>query len=176
MSEVEKHYATDKSGTAGRRAGQPGERGGSETGAFKQASDAVSGTVSQAKGAAREAYGQARERTRDAADWAGERYEDASRNLVYARRRSAAHLGRSRRSVEDFVEENPIMVGVAGLAVGLLVGALLPSTRGENRTFGRYADEVKDQGMRYAQDVVHQGRQLVEENLGRVTQPAGQQG
>ncbi len=100
-----------------------------------------------------------------ASDWASDQYESASRNVTYARRRSAAEFNRSRQTVEGFVEENPIMVGVVGLAAGLLIGALLPTTRRENQYFGRYADEVRSEGYRYAHDAVEQGRHLLEENL-----------
>jgi hypothetical protein len=65
------------------------------------------------------------------------------------------------------------MVGVVGLAAGLLVGALLPTTRRENQVFGRYADEVREQGMRYARELAEQGKSLVEENLQAVSPGAG---
>ena len=90
-----------------------------------------------------------------------------------AGRRSSAQLARHRRGIEGFVEENPVMVGVVGLAAGLLVGALLPTTRRENQVFGRYADEVREQGMRYARELAEQGKSLVEENLQAVSQGTG---
>ena len=46
------------------------------------------------------------------------------------------------------------------------IRALLPNPRRENQVFGRYADEVRDQGLRYARDLAQQGKQFVEENLG----------
>src|SRR3712207_8903503 len=58
------------------------------------------------------------------------------------------------------------MVGVMGLAAGLVIGALLPRTRQEDRAFGRWADEVREQGMRYARDATQRGREYVEEALG----------
>lgn len=153
MNEVEKHYAGQDA---------DGRRSGSDTGA--------SGAVETAK----RAVGNARESLEDAYEgatsWASERYDRATRTTSYATRRSAAELSRHRHTVEEFVEENPIMVGVAGLAVGLLVGALLPITRRENQYLGRYADEVKEQGLRYAQQLAEQGRSMVEENLGRLPQ------
>ncbi|WP_375459382.1 hypothetical protein [uncultured Enterovirga sp.] len=111
-----------------------------------------------------------RDRYGKATSWASENVDSVSRNATYARRRSAAEFNRGRRTVESFVEENPIMVGVVGVAAGLLIGALLPGTRRENQYFGRYADEVRDQGMRYAQEVAEQGRHVVEENLSRLSQ------
>ena len=58
-----------------------------------------------------------------------------------------------------------MMVGVIGLAAGLVIGALLPRTRQEDRTLGRWADEVRDQGMRYARDMAHRGREMIDETF-----------
>ena len=70
---------------------------------------------------------------------------------------------RARHGVERFIQENPVLVGVMGLAAGLVIGALLPRTRQEDRTFGRWADEVREQGARYARDMTQRGREYVEE-------------
>lgn len=162
MSEVDKHYgAFDEDGPARRsppRSGIPGARPGN---VISSATD----QAVRALGDARHTLGEAYE---TAADWAGESYAEAARRVRYARRRSEIEMGRSRQSVEAFVEDNPIMVGVAGLALGLLAGALLPGTRREDRYLGPYADDVKAQGLRYAQDLAEQGRNAVEENLRQV--------
>lgn len=167
MSEVDKHYAT---GPAGRQASgvsrpQAG-RAGDDDAFTSKAAQATGGAGETVKGAAE----WSRERYGDAAEWVGDSYESVSRNATYARRRSAAEFDRGRRTVESFVEENPIMIGVVGLAAGLLIGALIPGTRRENQYLGRYADEIRDQGVRYAREMAEQGRHLVEENIGRLSQ------
>lgn len=175
MSEVDKHYATGPV-PSGRRPGQgaPGGRspsGRDGDGSPMAAAARVAGSVRASVGDAYENAGEwSRDRYGKAASWASENVESVSRNTTYARRRSAAEFNRGRRTVESFVEENPIMVGVVGVAAGLLIGALLPGTRRENQYFGRYADEVRDQGLRYAQEVAEQGRHVVEENLSRLSQ------
>jgi hypothetical protein len=45
------------------------------------------------------------------------------------------------------------------------LGALLPRTRRENEFFGEWADEVRNQGMRYAREAAHRGREYVEETF-----------
>lgn len=169
MSEVDKHYATEPAG-AGRR--EPPQRGGEAGGGSPlETASRVAGSVRDSIDDAYEnATDWSRSRYREASSWASRNLDDVSRNATYARRRSAAEFNRGRQSVESFVEENPIMVGVVGLAAGLLLGALLPGTRRENQYFGRYADEVRDQGFRYARDVAEQGRTLVEENIQRMSQ------
>lgn len=165
MTEVEKHYGMD--GPQGRSDADDGEGGRLKSAAAAAAKasgrvrDAVGGTVDQAASWSRNRYD-------GASGWASDTIEDASRRATYMRRKSAVHATRGWRNVEHFVDENPIMIGVVGLAAGLLAGALIPGTRRENQYFGRYADEVRDQGMRYVQDVAEQGRTLVEDNLHRI--------
>jgi hypothetical protein len=65
--------------------------------------------------------------------------------------------------VQNYVSENPMVVGLVGLAAGLLLGALLPRTRRENEAFGEWSDEVRNQGVRYARDAASRGREYVEE-------------
>ncbi|TXN60868.1 hypothetical protein FV228_22235, partial [Methylobacterium sp. WL18] len=48
---------------------------------------------------------------------------------------------------------------------GLLLGALLPRTRQEDRNIGPWADEVRDQGLRYAREVTSMGREFVQTAL-----------
>ena len=103
----------------------------------------------------------------DAADWGRDKLRSASRTASGIERKASRHLKGGRSGAEAFVADNPIMVGVVGLAAGFLVGALLPSTRRENRVFGRYADEVRDQGIRYARDLAEQGKHYVEDSLER---------
>jgi ElaB/YqjD/DUF883 family membrane-anchored ribosome-binding protein len=173
MNEVEKHYATqgsadgpgDKGGRTGSTPSSPAEIARSAidqaVSSARSGLKGVSDTADTAKRNAGDAY-------EKASSWASDSYGSAARNADYARRRSAEELARTRRNVGEFVESNPIMIGVAGLALGLLVGALLPNTRRENKVFGRYADEVRDQGKRYARELAEQGRQLVEEGLDTV--------
>jgi ElaB/YqjD/DUF883 family membrane-anchored ribosome-binding protein len=122
---------------------------------------------------------QARERADeaydDAKEWMRETYESASSWASDAmggsnrpgpgRRRSMGNIGSTRRNVQEYVAQNPVMVGLVGLAAGLLLGALLPRTRRENEMFGEWADEVREQGMRYAHDMTQRGREFVEESF-----------
>lgn len=175
MSEVENHYGHDAAHrpSAPRHAAEPAS--GAQAILSKVTDSAAKVTDKAVRGAdtVRRAAGQAYDQ---ASDWASDNLDSASRNATYARRRTAAELNRGRRNVESFVEGNPVMVGVAGLAAGLLLGALLPGTRQENRYLGRYADEVRNQGIRYAQDVAEQGRTILEENLKQVKQGLAEAG
>ncbi|MBD8907951.1 hypothetical protein [Methylorubrum zatmanii] len=135
--------------------------------------------VSDAADSARERAGEAYE---DARSWAEDSYESQRRRAADLADRGYRRLHESRTATEQFVSENPILVGVVGLAAGLLLGALLPRTRQEDRALGPYADDLRDQGIRYARDLTHRGRAFVEtaldpENLDaavkRATAPTG---
>ena len=107
----------------------------------------------------------AEETYEQASEWARGAYDQGARQFESVRR-SLPDVRQYRGSVQRFVNENPVLVGVAGLAVGLLLGALLPRTRREDQAFGRWADEVRGQGLRYARDMTQRGREYVDEALG----------
>lgn len=124
----------------------------------QSAADTVRRTASQVQDRASDLY-------EDATDWASEQFDRGSRQFSGATRRGGQGASDVQHGVERFINENPVLVGIVGLAAGLLVGALLPRTRREDRTFGAWADEVRDQGMRYARDMTHRGREVVENAL-----------
>ncbi|WP_019903035.1 YtxH domain-containing protein [Methylobacterium sp. 77] len=101
----------------------------------------------------------------DARDWAADAHQSSRRRIGEFAERGSQRLDRGKTSVEHFVTENPLLVGVVGLAAGLLLGALLPRTRREDEAVGPWADEVKDQGLRYARDFADRGREFVESAL-----------
>ena len=109
---------------------------------------------------------QAEHAVEQASDWTREQYRQGARQLYQARDQSVRQLRSAQTGIERFATENPLMVGVMGLAAGLVIGALLPRTRHEDRAFGRWSDEVRDQGMRYARDATQRGREYVEDALG----------
>lgn len=117
----------------------------------------------------------------DARDWATDTRESGRRRIEELSNRGAERFQDGKSAVESFVSENPLLVGVVGLAAGLLLGALLPRTRSEDRTVGPWADEIRDQGLRYARDVTHRGREFVAsaldpETLNAAVQRATDQG
>ncbi|MBM6596259.1 DUF883 family protein [Microvirga pudoricolor] len=137
--------------------------------AFESASDTVRSKAGQAQKRAADLYDDASDWAQDtydrASSWAEDRSGRAGERFGHARERSTRALGSAKGSLQHYVAENPMVVGIVGLATGLLIGALLPRTRKENETFGAWADEVREQGLRYAQDVTQRGRDYVEETF-----------
>lgn len=136
--------------------------------------DRVSDAADSARARASGAYEGAR-------SWASDQYDTHRRRASDLADHGARRLQESRTATERFVSENPLLVGVVGLAAGLLLGALLPRTRQEDRALGPYADDLRDQGIRYARDLTHRGRAFVEtaldpDNLDAAVKRAGGQG
>ena len=138
------------------------DQGGSMADKAQQAAD-------QARQKAGEAYEGASDWARDtyerASSWASDTYEGQRRRMNQMGGRSTRAFGNARGGVQNYVSENPMVVGLVGLAAGLLLGALLPRTRRENEMFGEWADEVRNQGLRYARDAASRGREYVEDTF-----------
>jgi ElaB/YqjD/DUF883 family membrane-anchored ribosome-binding protein len=155
--------STQSSGSTGSSApsGTHGQQGAAQSAAdtARQTAQSVSET---ARDVADKVQRQARDLYEDASSWASDKYESASRSAAQASR-SLPDTRYARQGVERFIQENPVLVGVVGLAAGLVIGALLPRTRQEDRAFGHWADEVREQGVRYARDMTQRGREFVED-------------
>ena len=131
--------------------------------------DQAADKASELRDRAGETLRSARERAGDtyeeARSWAEDRYDTHRQRAADLADRGAQRLHRGRTATEEFIAENPLLVGVVGLAAGLLLGALLPRTRQEDQALGPYADDLRDQGVRYARDLTQRGRTFVETAL-----------
>jgi ElaB/YqjD/DUF883 family membrane-anchored ribosome-binding protein len=140
-----------------------GSQGGSSV------KDKAQHMAEEARERAEDVYEGASEWARDtydrASEWASGAYEGQRRRVHHMGGRSAKTFGNVRGGMQNYVSENPMVVGLVGLAAGLLLGALLPRTRRENEFFGEWADEVRNQGLRYARDAATRGRDYVEETF-----------
>ena len=85
--------------------------------------------------------------------------KDAVTGVVPDRRsinRGASHM-------RDTAESNPVGLAVGGLAVGFLVGTLLPKTRVENEQMGEASDRLIDAAKDTAGEAVDRGKQVAQE-------------
>lgn len=151
----------------GQSSQQGSQAGGQDQGGSM--TDKAQQTAEQVRQKAEQAYEGASEWARDTyesvSDWASDTYDQQRRRASKMGGHSARQFGNVRGGVQSYVAENPMVVGLVGLAAGLLLGALLPRTRRENQVFGEWADEVRNQGMRYAREAASRGREYVEENF-----------
>src|SRR4029079_2544155 len=63
--------------------------------------------------------------------------------------------------LKDAAERNPLGLVLGGVAVGLMAGLLLPSTRVEDERMGEISDRVVDAAKETATDALESGKQVV---------------
>lgn len=166
------HYSSSASTTADTVSGAKesvravGDRAADLAGQASQTVSSLADDIGNRLGGAAD---QARDRASAAYDDVRERAQGLHRRNLRAlddlTSQGIDGLHRGRTAVERFVDDNPLLVGVVGVAAGLLLGALLPRTRQEDQNIGPWADEVRDQGLRYAREVTNIGREFVQTAL-----------
>jgi Protein of unknown function (DUF3618) len=105
---------------------------------------------------AREHSGETRERMGEAAQHARNRMGDAAGHLRYQVRSQSV---RGRDTFNYLRDEQPLILGVLGFALGAAIGAGLPATRREDELMGEIRDEY-----------IHKAREMGEEQLDKAKQ------
>jgi hypothetical protein len=129
-------------------------------GRMRGAADKVRGAADRMRGAAgstretlqhaaessREALHSATQASRETFDHTAESLRGGAESLRSGATRAAAatreHAQHARASMDRMLEEQPLMLGVFGLAAGAIIGALLPTTEQENRLLGEVRDKA----------------------------------
>jgi len=106
--------------------------------------DAVSGLAADAREKVSGAASSVTELSRSAVDRAGEYGE------------------RAQRSFAQILEREPLLLGAAGLLVGAVFGAALPSTELEDRMVGPMRDKVVDKSKDLARSGMHQAGEVAQ--------------
>jgi ElaB/YqjD/DUF883 family membrane-anchored ribosome-binding protein len=101
----------------------------------------------------------------------------SSKDAVMGRMNETASTAQAqaKRASEGFntlLEEQPIIVGALGLAVGAAIGALLPSTEQEDRYLGPARDKTISQIKEQGAEVYERVRETAESPVERVQQAA----
>ena len=98
---------------------------------------------------------------------------DAARKYGGAASRSAS---KAAESAQELLQREPLVVAALGLAIGTVIGAMLPSTELENEQFGEVRDKLKER----AQDLVEKGvegaKEVAAETYEAVKSEADRQG
>jgi hypothetical protein len=129
-------YETFEGGKGTRRYAGPHEPSGSE-----RAIGAVSGLVSRTGEAARHATERVRERTSRLGS------------------RAQGGLERARGGLDQVRREQPLLLGLASIALGALVGGAIPSTSREDELLGEVRDRALDKVAEVGQQTAEQMRQ-----------------
>jgi len=86
-----------------------------------------------------------------------------------AMKRGAGHM-------RNTAESNPLGLALGGLAVGFVVGTLLPQTRVENERMGEMSDRLVDAAKDTAGQAVERGKQVAQEAAGAAVDTAKESG
>src|SRR3954471_4900993 len=183
--------------------GYDGKYRGYGSGSYRQGyagteSDEASGVLSAVKDkwsdvadGAKDAFGSATESLGDAADWTkehaselGHQVADKASTLSQQATDKASELGtqakrqvrRARLGFWQTLEENPLMVGAAILAVGVVAGLALPSTDKEDELMGETRDRLLDDVKEAGQQALDKGKHVAEAVADKVKEEAQNQG
>lgn len=119
-------------------------------------SSGVRGAVDGARTKAGDAYSAARERTSSAYDTARERASDVTRQTA------------------DRIDSSPLIAVAGGIALGAVVGALLPRTERETQALGNVGHKVTDTARDVANTAVETGKQQVNDITSSAMQKVGE--
>jgi hypothetical protein len=78
--------------------------------------------------------------------------------------------------IRDTAESNPLGLAIGGLAVGFVVGTLLPPTRVENQELGVMSDRLIDAAKETASDVVDHGKEVAQDAVGAAVETVKESG
>ncbi len=137
-----------------------------EGGRLSAAKDAAKDKIHDVADSAKEAVGAAREKVGDAADWTKDHALDLghrAKGQAQALKGKAKYQARrARTGLWQTLEENPLIVGAATLAVGVIAGLLIPETEKENELMGETRDHLFEEVKEAGQDVLEKGKHVAE--------------
>jgi len=166
--------AGDRASAAGERAGDAARAAGDRvSGAARAAGDHLSAAAQateekvgdlgdEARRFGRQAQDRLHRTSRDAAD-------HVSRAGSYARRGGQ----RATQNVMQIVNEQPLLLGALGLAVGAAIGAAAPPTETEDRWMGETRDDALRRAKAAGEDALHRAREAGEEAAEKARAVAG---
>jgi ElaB/YqjD/DUF883 family membrane-anchored ribosome-binding protein len=126
--------------------------------AYEKGADAAGRAYDKASELAGSAY----ERASDMAGRAREASSGAYSRARDAASQSMASARGATRGMTNFVREEPLVFAGLGIALGAVIGALLPSTEIENRAMGERSDALKSEAMAAAREQWERGKELAE--------------
>ncbi len=165
-----------------------------ETGPSGKASEALSAAkdkVQDVAGGVKDALSTAGDKVSDAAGWTKEHASDLGHQVADKasslghqvtdrasglRRQAKSGVRRARVGFWQTMEQNPLMVGAATLALGVIVGLALPSTDKEDELMGETRDHLLDGVKEAGQQVLDKGKHVAEAVADKVKEEAQHQG
>jgi hypothetical protein len=85
-------------------------------------------------------------------------------------------IKQSATHARNTAESNPLGLALGGLALGFVVGTLLPQTRAENERMGEVSDRLVDAAKETASEAVDRGKQVAQEAVEAAVDTAKESG
>lgn len=161
---------------AKRAASQTGDRLRDMAGSM---SDSAQQTASETAEALRETAGSTKDAVQRSAAAGYDTVADTARRTASSITESTKAAGQrtlqTGSTLLDFCREQPMLLTGLGIAVGALVGALLPATEAENRLMGETSDSLKNRAQDLASEQVEGAKKIGERALDAAADEASQQ-
>ncbi|HVG09402.1 MAG TPA: DUF3618 domain-containing protein [Thermoanaerobaculia bacterium] len=134
------------------------------SGAAGTAKDAVTGAASTAKDAVVDAASTAKDAVIGAkdrvAEAAGTAREKASELSWQAREQARYRTRQARVGFWETMEERPMALGAAAIALGVVAGLMIPSTRKEDELMGETRDRLMERAKEVGGEALEKGKQV----------------
>jgi len=102
--------------------------------------------------------------------------KDAAISKVTGAMPDTDDVSRGAKKTVGIAKENPLGLAVGGVAVGFLVGLLLPATRVEDERLGEVGDQVRETVKDTGQEALERGKQVAQEAAGSAAETARDSG
>ncbi len=136
---------------------------------WESAKESVSDGAESAKNKMKSGTSSARESLSDA----GESMHHTADRI---RRKSRRGVRQARLGFWQAMEENPLVVGAAAMAVGLIAGLTVPTTEWEDETMGEVSDQLKHEAKETASEVAEKSKRVAREAASEAKREADRQG
>jgi len=143
--------ARDVGERAGERVRNLGERVGAATDKVREAGSSAVDRLRDARLRAGDAIGQAKDSATSAIRTLRDRTSSAYDSATMTIKDSSSAIAQGSQNAIQFSKEQPLVLAGLGLAVGAVIGALLPPTETEDRLLGETADDAKETARRIAE-------------------------
>ncbi len=103
-------------------------------------------------------------------DSAGNLAQDAGEKVSELSQQATEGARWAGRSLQRLVEENPLAVGAAAVAVGAVVGLALPTTRVEHEYLGEASEKLVDRAQQVAREAMDKVKEATQGDAGQQAQ------
>ena len=133
---------------------------GASHGRLADARERVSGIADTARERVSGVADTTRERVSSAMHSVHEATSSAGEGVRHLSERARHRMQRARYQSRDLMTDSPLVVGLAAIAAGALLGALIPETERENELMGEHRDRLAERAREMAREGVDRARDV----------------